>query len=94
MDLIIVIEIFYLISAVLCAILLPFETAMRKRDSSDALSALPLRYSMTYAHIACGFLLGLIPVANTGLVILSIFYYMRRFIDRLDRINVVKQKEE
>ena len=94
MDLLILLEIIYLISAVLCAILVPLEYAMKKRETSGSLKRLPLKYSMTYGHIAFGFFLGLIPVINSFSAGFSLVFHGQRWFLRLDEISVVKYKEK
>jgi type III secretory pathway component EscT len=90
-DWFIVLEVFYLISAVLCAVSVPLEYAHKVQGARSYRT--PLRYNMTYGHIAIGFMIGIIPLANTIWAVASVGYFISNAIDRLDGISIFKEKK-
>lgn len=91
-DVILMLEAIYLISAVLCAVSLPFEYAHKVQRARSYHT--PLRYNMTYGHIALGFLIGIVPIMNTVWAVSGICYFISNAIQRLDGINIFKEKND
>jgi hypothetical protein len=90
----VVLEIFYLISAVLCAILYPLVLAYQAKESTweNRSSKSGAKNFLTYGHIVRGFLVGIVPVVNTIVAIGAIGYHVNTQLKLLDKIKVVKPK--
>jgi hypothetical protein len=93
MDTITQLEILYIVSAVICAVLYPFDNAKsaqyKGRYNRGQIS---LRFYLTWGHIVRGFLLGLLPVINTIYVAISIFTGVADFVSDMDNKNVFTPK--
>lgn len=84
MDPVVVLEVIYLVSALLCAILVPIELAsvVQQRKTYKQ----PLRFHLTYGQILIGFLIGLVPVLNT-------YHALKALHNRLNAIHIFKQEK-
>lgn len=90
-DWFIALEVFYLISAVLCAVSVPLQYAHQVQRARSYPT--PLRYNLTYGHIAVGFLVGIVPIANTVWAISAASYFIYNAIRHLDGISIFKEKK-
>lgn len=83
-------EIIYIISAVLAALLVPYSNAIEcKRLSSDKTQ---LKYHLTYGHIFKGIFAAIIPVINTFCVCLIVGCELQGFINNASHMHVFKEK--
>jgi len=84
MDPVVVLEVIYLVSALLCAILVPIELAIKAQGRRTYPQS--WRYYLTYGQIFIGFLVGLIPAINT-------YHALKALHNRLNAIHIFKPKE-
>lgn len=84
-------EVIYIISAVLTALIVPFEGAKNERAKFRGYRS--LKYYLTYGHIIKGILLALIPFVNTVASVLFVAFNARDLLDELSTVNVFKEKK-
>lgn len=90
-----VLEIVYLISAVLCAVLYPLDNARvaynKQRWQSERL---PMKYHLTWGHIVRGFIASLVPILNTICVGIIIICEVLDFVSNMDSKTVFTHKSD
>lgn len=79
-----IIDVIYIISAVLAALFVPFELALFVKIKH--ISFAPLKYHLTYGHVVKGVICAIIPGLNT---IAIIWIILRKFLDILQDLNDV-----
>lgn len=79
-------EVIYIISALVCAVILPMEWAGKAKRRSY--SNLPKKYYLTWGHVLKGFVVACIPVYNTVIVLFLSCMALIDVISRLDDMNV------
>ena len=83
-------EIIYLISAVLAALVIPYSNALDEKKS--ARSAKSAKYFLTYGHVAKGLVGAIIPVVNTIAVAIVMVNGAQEFYDALQYKQVFKER--
>ena len=86
------IDVIYIISAVLAALFIPFELASSARSRYG--SWVPLKYYLTYGHIVKGLFLAIIPICNTLLVAWIISRKLFTIIDDLNDVPVFTKRND
>lgn len=79
-------EVIYIISALVCAVILPMEWASKAKRRSY--TNLPKKYYLTWGHVIKGFAVACIPVYNTFVVLVLVCLAIIDAISRLDEMNV------
>jgi hypothetical protein len=85
MNWMVVFEIVYFLSAVICAVAVPYTLSMRERSYSAPATRAPLKYYMTYGQIIKGVVFALIPVVNTSISLFILFIH-------LDEVKIFKER--
>jgi hypothetical protein len=83
-------EFVYIISAFLCAALYPLMSVHIEHSKIFYYDGIRFRDRITYGHIMEGLLLAILPVANTILIGIIIFYAGGHLIISLHKIKVYK----